>query len=162
MGAAGTGAAGTGAAGTGAGGSSVAGTGGAGGASQCQPGQVWCPGCTPGTGTCYSSGGCPGVACPPIDASVADAAQATCADVTTLAECDARTDCHSVFVDMQNCRCAALGCCAHFSRCADGDLANCKGPVVCKLATPYCEGPYVVSYASACYEGCARATECAP
>jgi hypothetical protein len=138
----------------GVGGSGIAGSGGGGGT-------VWCPGCTPGTGSC-SIGGCPGVACPPLDASVSDAAQAKCADVTTLAECDARTDCHSVFVDPQNCRCAALGCCSHFLRCADGDLANCKGPAACDSLTPHCEGPYVVSFANACYEGCVRATECAP
>ena len=32
----------------------------------CAPNQVWCPGCEPGTGACYS-GGCPGSACPPPD-----------------------------------------------------------------------------------------------
>ncbi len=33
---------------------------------QCPAGRVWCPGCTPGSGSC-SSGGCPGFACPPLD-----------------------------------------------------------------------------------------------
>src|SRR5713101_4764631 len=39
------------------------------GASVCAAGQICCPGCEPGTGTCYV-GGCPGSACPqPSDAS---------------------------------------------------------------------------------------------
>jgi hypothetical protein len=98
------------------------------------------------------------VACPPIDAGAVK-----CADVTTLEECDARTDCHSVFQDLQDCRCAAVGCCTRFLACADGDRAQCKATnVLCKIATPYCEGPYVVSYTAVCYEGCVRATECAP
>ena len=170
---AGTGGGGTGGLG-GTGGSGTGGLGGAGGSSQCPPGQIRCPGCTPGTGAC-SVGGCPGIACPAVDSGCAgntcpavdggvtpDAGQVTCADVTTLDACDARTDCHAVFVDLQNCKCAALGCCAHFSRCADGDRANCNGPVACDALTPHCEGPYVVSVANACYEGCVRATECAP
>ena len=83
--------------------------------------------------------------------------------MTTLAACDARPDCHAVFQDPRTCACAAIGCCARFVRCADADRANC-GPVIvsCDAATPYCEGPYVVSYTTSCYEGCARATECAP
>jgi hypothetical protein len=68
-----------------------------------------------------------------------------------------------VFVDLQNCRCAALGCCAHFSSCADGDQANCKGGgLACDAPTPHCEGPYVVAFTNTCFEGCVRATECAP
>jgi hypothetical protein len=85
-----------------------------------------------------------------------------CSAVTTLEACDARTDCHSVFTDPRNCACAALGCCARFSRCADGDRAGCtsKG-IACEAPVPYCEAPYVVSYAQLCYEGCVRMTECA-
>jgi hypothetical protein len=87
----------------------------------------------------------------------------TCGDVTTQAACDARSDCHSVFVDPRGCACAALGCCARFSRCADGDRAFCiAGPIACDQVAPYCEGPYVVSYTQSCYEGCVRATECVP
>jgi hypothetical protein len=64
----GTGTAGAGGAGrAGAGGSGTAGASGAGGTSPCPPGQVWCPGCTAGSGAC-SVGGCPGIACPPVDA----------------------------------------------------------------------------------------------
>ena len=86
-----------------------------------------------------------------------------CADATTLEECDARSDCHSVFVDPRNCACAALGCCARFARCADGDRARCTGgAIACDALTPYCELPYVVSYTQSCYEGCVRATACAP
>ena len=44
----------------------VGGQSGGGGTGGCAPNQVWCPGCEPGTGTCYA-GGCPGVACPPPD-----------------------------------------------------------------------------------------------
>jgi len=89
-----------------------------------------------------------------------DAAAGSCAQETTVAACDARTDCHSVFVDPHTCGCAALGCCAHFHACAEGKKANCTGPVGCTIPTPYCEGPYVISYANACYEVCVRATAC--
>ncbi|SRR6266540_7486346 len=85
-----------------------------------------------------------------------------CSAVTTLVVCEARADCHAVFTDPHDCACAALGCCSRFSRCADGDHANCKGPAACDAATPYCEGPFTVAYSGACYEGCVRATDCAP
>ena len=145
------------------GGSGAAGhtTGGSGGSSQCPVGQVWCPGCTPGTGSC-SPGVCAGFACPPADAGSSDASGA-CALATTVDECDARAGCHSVFVDPGNCRCAALGCCAHFSRCADAAQALCKdNGLLCTMAQPHCEGPYVIGFASGCYEGCVRMTACAP
>jgi hypothetical protein len=81
--------------------------------------------------------------------------------LTTLAACDARGDCHAVFEDSGACDCATSGCCAHFVRCADGDRATCTpGALLCKAATPYCESPYVVSYAGSCYEGCVRSLEC--
>jgi hypothetical protein len=63
----------------GGGGSSAGGAGGTGsggrggsGAGGCAANQVWCSGCEPGTGACYS-GGCPGVACPPPDGGAAGA-----------------------------------------------------------------------------------------
>ena len=59
------GGAGTGGRGGGSGGA-AGGRGGGGGTGGCAPNQVWCPGCEPGTGACYS-GGCPGGACPPLD-----------------------------------------------------------------------------------------------
>jgi hypothetical protein len=98
----------------------------------------------------------PQPACPAI------ACIAPCAQVTTLPLCEARTDCHSVFVDPGTCGCAAKGCCAHFSRCADGDKAQCAGMPLCKIATPYCEAPYVVSFTASCYEGCVNQKDCAP
>jgi hypothetical protein len=158
----GGGAGGTASGGGGAGTGGIAGAaGGAGGSSLCPPNQVWCPGCAPGTGMC-STGGCPGVACPPPDAGSLDAGSG-CAAATTAAACDARTGCHSVFFDPQTCRCAALGCCAHFSVCAEGAQAVCRNAaVICNSAPPHCEGPYVVAYADGCYEGCVRMTECAP
>ena len=139
----------------------MGGAGGGGGSSICPPNQIWCPGCTPGTGMC-SPGGCPGVACPTLDASAVDAS-GPCSTATTAAACDALTGCHSVFFDPQTCGCAGLGCCAHFSACADGGQALCKASgLICMRAPPHCEGPYVVSYSGWCYEGCVRMTECAP
>jgi hypothetical protein len=156
----------SGAAGTSTGGrGGTSGNGGAGGAAgvpgSCPTGKIWCPGCAPGEGACYT-GGCPGVACPPPDAGSPDATIPSCADVTTLAACDLRADCHAVFVDPGTCGCAGIGCCAKFSRCAAGDRADCRGPAACDALTPHCEGAYVVGYNGACYEGCVRATECAP
>jgi hypothetical protein len=118
-----------------------------------------CPDCNGGThfASCGVAGAtdfnCPAITCP-----------LPCGQVTTQAACDTRTDCHSVFVDPGTCGCAAAGCCAHFSRCADGGQATCKAPsgLACQIATPYCESPYVVSYTNNCYEGCVASTECAP
>jgi hypothetical protein len=77
--------------------------------------------------------------------------------------CDARTDCHAVYTDSGTCDCAVAGCCAKFNRCADGAKASCKGPALCNIVGPSCESPaFVVSYASSCFEGCVRPTECAP
>lgn len=94
----------------------------------------------------------------------------SCGSVTNLAECDARNDCHPVFVDQQNCRCAALGCCAMFSRCAVGEHATCTGAAECTAVPnrPHCEGPYIVGFIAIDetarygngYEGCVRATDC--
>jgi hypothetical protein len=94
---------------------------------------------------------CPAIAC-----------VQTCAQVTTLAQCELRTDCHSVFVDPGTCGCAAVGCCAHFSRCAAGDKARCTGMPACMIVAPHCEGPYVVAYADTCYDGCVQQKDCAP
>jgi hypothetical protein len=83
--------------------------------------------------------------------------------VTTLAACDARSDCHSVFEDPGTCGCASPGCCAHFARCANFDRAHCmSGVTVCTALPPHCEQPYVVAYVDTCYEGCVRATDCMP
>jgi hypothetical protein len=103
-----------------------------------------------------ASGGAPG-----LDAGRPDAPLAKCGDVTTLAECEARSDCHSVFVDPGDCGCATLGCCTRFESCADGDKAKCTGTVLCEVDPPRCEGSYVVSYQGSCYEGCVKQTDCA-
>jgi hypothetical protein len=82
-----------------------------------------------------------------------------CNQLTTQAACEARSDCYGVFVDPNTCGCAAAGCCARFNHCAAG-TPMCNGGVSCTTATPYCSGPYVVSYASGCYQGCVRQTAC--
>lgn len=136
-------------------GGTEAGTGGTGaagasGSNSCPPGQMWCPGCTIDSGMCAS--GCPGAACGP------------CESVESLEECEARTDCHSVFEDPGTCGCAGVGCCAHFARCADNDRADCTGAnVTCEALTPFCDSPaYVNSYSGSCYEGCVAPKDCAP
>jgi hypothetical protein len=123
--------------------------------SDCQPN--YCPNCNGGSSfvgcSAVGTGGslCPAIACP-----------LPCSQVTTRDGCDARPDCHPVFVDDRTCGCAAAGCCAHFSRCADGATALCKAPAIaCDAVTPYCAGPYVVGYTPGCYEGCVLATDCA-
>ena len=158
--------------GIGAGGISFGGARGTGGMGSggCPAGQIWCPGCTPGTGSCGPT--CPGMVCPGADAGCADGAcsrdggpndgLASCSQVTTQTECDARSDCHSVFVSANNCGCSTAGCCTHYQRCADGVHANCSGTAACAVATPYCETPYVLSYTNNCYEGCVLQSECAP
>jgi hypothetical protein len=101
-----------------------------------------------------SNGACP----------TGDAGATTCGQVTTQAECDGRSDCHSVFMDTASCDCSTLGCCQHFSRCADGGRANCKPPATfgCTISQPACgTGNYVISYTSNCYEGCVLTSECA-
>jgi hypothetical protein len=124
----------------------------------CPAGQTWCPGCAAYgiPGSCGQV--CTGAPCPVPDSGTASG---SCGQVTTQAACDSRSDCHSVFVDPGTCGCAGAGCCAHFNRCADGGRANCSGPVGCTIATPFCEAPYVVSYANNCFEGCVRQSECA-
>jgi hypothetical protein len=100
------------------------------------------------TGTC-NAGQCPG--------------ETDCSALTTLEACEASSECHSVFVDPGTCGCEGIGCCASFSRCADGDWANCTGGnVTCDAVTPHCESPaYVVSYSGSCYEGCVAPKDCA-
>jgi hypothetical protein len=132
------------------------GRGGSGGANPCGT-QSWCPDCD-GVGHCFVGGACPALSCPAPDAGTTIA----CSALTTLAECDARGDCHSVFMDPHKCGCPTIGCCATFARCVAGGRATCTGAPSCEAATPYCEGPYVVSYTAFCYEGCVRATACAP
>jgi hypothetical protein len=121
----------------------------------CPAGQRWCPGCTPGTGSCGDV--CPAIACLAPDAGTS----ASCSQVTTQTECDGRSDCHSVFLPGTTCGCSAVGCCMPFNRCADGGRANCSGPVACMAPQPNCGPLYSLSYTGVCYEGCVRPSECA-
>jgi hypothetical protein len=87
---------------------------------------------------------------------------AVCAEMKDENACKAHPDCHPVFVDPGNCTCLAIGCCTMFQHCAGGDKADCRGPALCRAATPRCEGSYTVAYASSCYEGCVLQSDCAP
>jgi hypothetical protein len=145
---------------------------------QCPAGQMWCPGCTPGTGSCGAvctgapclvpDAGCSGSGCSTADAATArdvsgaEAGAATCSQVTTQAECDVRSDCHSVFRSLGACGCGSAGCCMRFDRCADGKVATCDPPASfgCTIATPLCDSPYVLSYTPGCWEGCVNPAEC--
>lgn len=116
----------------------------------------YCPGCQAKSFVKCSLPNDPQPQCPAIKCV------APCSSVTTLADCEARSDCHSVFFDPGTCGCAAAGCCAHFQKCVDGDKAACAGTVACTIVKPYCELPYVVSFSGSCYEGCVKQTDCAP
>jgi hypothetical protein len=144
---------GTGGKGTG-GGSTAAGTGGSGGGAA-GFGGLGTGGKATGAGGKGTGGSATG------GATGWDGGAGKCGDITTQAACDARGDCHSVFVDEKNCACLALGCCARFQACADGDKADCTGPALCKMMQPYCEGPYVIAFEGSCYEGCVQQTDCA-
>jgi len=119
----------------------------------------YCPDCSGGQRFVGCAGPGEGVACGTCPASN------PCAAVTTSAECDSRTDCHSVFADLGTCDCVAPGCCIGYSRCVDGGKTACSGPTgaggLCMRQPPGCGGAYVTSYTADCYEGCVRPTECA-
>jgi hypothetical protein len=183
----GTASGGTGAGGQPGGGISVGGSGGVGGratggtgtgglasggtisldAGLCAAGETVCPGCT--TSFCAVTctplvcappdAGCTGSACAK-DAGQSEVAAASCAQISTQAACDLRSDCHSVFVDSGNCTCSASGCCARFDHCASEANVYCNGTIECKTSTPHCEPPYAVSYVDRCYEGCVRQSVC--
>jgi len=92
---------------------------------------------------------------------------AACAGATTLAACTALADCHAVFTSeprtpIGSCTCPDTGCCTHFSSCASGGHATCAGPVLCKVATPYCEPGYAVETNGTCYVGCVISSVCQP
>jgi hypothetical protein len=154
----------------GAGGIDVGGRGGGGAggtgldAGVCPSGQIWCPGCAPGTGSCGQV--CPGVACSgldggPIDALMSLDTAVSCGQLNTQEACDQRTDCHSVSSDSNTCDCATLGCCLRFNHCDDGGAVACDGRVTCSIVTPACRAPYVVQYQNGCFNGCVLATKCA-
>ncbi|HET6146917.1 MAG TPA: hypothetical protein VFH68_05255 [Polyangia bacterium] len=93
----------------------------------------------------------------------AGGSSAGCAQAATQTACDANPSCYSVFIDPHDCACAPIGCCARFHHCAEGARgAQCYGGVSCALASPFCEGPYVVSYRNDCFEGCVNSMDCAP
>ena len=149
-------------------------------AGQCPTGQRWCPGCTPETGACgivctgapcpAPDAACTGSGCSAIDASatkdtlVSESGSTTCSQITTVAECDVRSDCHSVYRSLGACGCATAGCCMRFLSCASGGTATCVPPSSfgCTIPTPQCDSPYVLSYTPGCYEGCVKTTECGP
>jgi len=118
----------------------------------------FCPGCNGGSSfvRCAAANDPIYIACPLIPCP------APCAVMTSKETCEARPECHSVFVDNRDCQCAAIGCCARFVHCADGATAVCKAPpITCDLVAPHCEGPYVVAYSGSCYEGCVQSSDCA-
>jgi len=82
-----------------------------------------------------------------------------CRQQLDLTSCQAHPECHAVFQPAGACGCAGSGCCTFFSTCADGP-AICVGTALCSVPPPDCEGPYVLSYAGSCYEGCVLASEC--
>lgn len=148
-------------------------------AGQCPAGLVWCPGCTPGTGSCGAvctgapclapDAGCDGSGCSTRDAATAprdatglETGATTCSQVTTQAECDVRGDCHSLFRTLGACGCGSAGCCMRFLSCADGASATCTAPTAfgCTIPSPVCDSPYVTSYTPNCFEGCVKSTEC--
>jgi hypothetical protein len=88
-----------------------------------------------------------------------------CVDATTLEDCEARSYCHPVFTDPNDCSCAVAGCCARFSHCGKGVLASCTPVVITctdRPIVPFCDDPaYVVSYTPGCTEGCVKPEDCA-
>lgn len=110
-------------------------------------------------GATIADAGCTGAACS-VDAGSADAAAPACSQLTTQSACDLRADCHAVFTSGSICSCDGGSCCMQFSRCADGNKADCAGPALCDAMTPRCPAPYAVGYAGSCYEGCVRQSAC--
>lgn len=144
---------------------------------ECAPGYPVGSSMSDGCNTCVCMAGgafaCTTHVCPPDaapdapadgptpDGAALDTSAVACSALTTEADCRARSDCHPLFYDPATCGCATLGCCAAFSKCADGK-ADCEVPTQfsCTIAQPYCEGPYVVAYRAGCFEGCVLGTDC--
>ncbi|GEM_PF-2020011 len=114
------------------------------------------------SGGSTSSGGVASTGGTTASGGTSQGGSAACSDVTTAAECDNRTDCHSVYQDPHACDCATVGCCARFSYCAEGGKASCSPQAVaCPMLQPYCESPaYVISYSGNCFEGCVKPADC--
>jgi hypothetical protein len=135
----------------GLGGASIPGTGGAGSGGLLKGGATGAGG--------FVTGGVGGSSS--LDGGAPDASSLPkCSEVTSQSDCDARTDCHSVFDDSPLCACVTPGCCAIFRGCANGGTANCTGVTACEMVEPFCQPPYVVSYTSLCYEGCVHQDDC--
>jgi hypothetical protein len=117
----------------------------------------YCPGCGGSTfmrcwpGDTKQTWICPAIAC-----------IVTCDQVTTLAACEARADCHSVFASSPVCDCATAGCCIVFAACADGDKVSCTPSPACTTPTPPCGPSYVASFPSGSCGDCVQAKDCAP
>lgn len=113
----------------------------------CAPGQVCCPGCEPGTGSC-SVGGCPGFACPqdagggtPCGDNVCPAGQSCCdhctgACVSSLsgAFCPDDNDPNHACGDAGPCAqqgesCLTTGCCVGYQCCSGIPIP--EGQAVC-------------------------------
>lgn len=135
----------------GTGGATLPGTGGLGSGGQLKGGATGTGGVRKGddAGSSALDGGAPDASSLP-----------KCTEVTAQSDCEARTDCHSVFEDSPLCACVTPGCCATFQRCANGSSANCTGVTTCDMLEPFCQTPYVVSYAGLCYEGCVHQDDC--
>jgi hypothetical protein len=99
-----------------------------------------------------------------LDGSVPQqpSAEAAC-ETLGHSDCVAAANCHAVYGLSPACVCDVPGCCHAFERCAQGANAICnQDKIGCLRQAPYCEGPYVISFHGACYEGCAHESECAP
>jgi hypothetical protein len=118
-----------------------------------------CPDCNGGITfvTCYDKSGSP----PPLTCPLIPPCPAPCSTLKDEASCTARTDCHSVYTDPGTCGCATPGCCAHFSSCDSPSKADCTTKnLTCQKTPPFCEGDYVPSVTSGCWEGCVHKAEC--
>jgi hypothetical protein len=113
----------------------------------------YCMGCNSTFFSGCTETGAPPPPCPLIVCPVCTAH----ADETS---CRADSNCHPVFADQTPCTCSPVGCCMHYSFCAEGRPALCMGTPTCGQAPPLCEGNYQISYTQTCYEGCVTPDEC--
>jgi hypothetical protein len=104
--------------------------------------------------TCIPAGSMP-PACPALHCAM-------CPLNTAENSCRATGICHPVFLDHPGCApCASQGCCMAFDHCAESVKAVCTMPAnLCTTAAPTCEGNYMLSYTTTCYEGCVTPDEC--
>jgi hypothetical protein len=123
----------------------------------------YCPSCPGDRFVRCSAPSNPPFLCPPAPPCVPPP---PCSTVASFDACDARSDCHPVFVDMPSiCNCGAGGCCLRFQRCADAAYARCQPPPAwtCPATTPTpacAAGGYALAYSNPCFEGCVRKQDC--